>query len=668
LRTPAVIDKQYEELKLTGNLPTPNGVGLALLRAMQREDVSLDEVVEIVQSDPTLTGRILKLANGAALGGAQRVSTVREAAARLGLRTVRNVSLGFSLLAGNRGGRCKSFDYDAYWSHSLATGVAAKAIAQLGSGVNADEAFTLGLLSGIGRLALASVHPTTYGQILELAQGGSSQRLAEIEQECLGIHHRELAAALMQDWHLPQRYADVVALVGSGRDAVELEDPQAAAMARVLQSARDLARAMTTPSDAPSATCRKRRSELEDLCERLRLDEAGLERLWTKVAESWRHWGDTMRVRAQPQMSVSDLRAAALRLDVERGEAPVPGSALADATLGLGDGHDASSGLRILLALREPAARRALAAQLESDGHTTFQADEGQAALALALDKAPHVLVTEWELPGLSGPDLVHALRQGDALLRVHAILLTDASQEAHTLQAFESGIDEYLGRPCDPRVLQARVRAAQRVARLDERVGELLREREAQISQLAIAKRKLHTMVHIDLLTGQHNRRYAMERMQREVDAAKRNGTPLSVMMVDIDRFKAVNDLHGHDVGDAVLREVALALRASLRSIDALCRLGGEEFLVICPGTVLTDASRVAERLCSVARENTIDLPGFQRPVTISIGVACLADSTGSVDALLKQADERVYLAKQSGRDRVVAAGPPPPGARRAS
>jgi DNA-binding response OmpR family regulator len=112
-------------------------------------------------------------------------------------------------------------------------------------------------------------------------------------------------------------------------------------------------------------------------------------------------------------------------------------------------------------------------------------------------------MVTEWDLPGLSGPDVVHALRQGDALLRLHAILLSEPSEERRVLEAFERGVDEYLGKPCDPRVLQARVHAAQRVARLDERVGELLREREAQISQLAIAKRKLHTLAHVDLLTG---------------------------------------------------------------------------------------------------------------------------------------------------------------------
>ncbi len=649
----------FEELKLTGNLPTPSGVGLALLRAMAREDVALDEVVEILQSDPTLSGRILKLANSVAHAGAQRAGTVREAAARLGLRTVRNVSLGFSLLSSNRSGRCKAFDYDAYWSQSLATAVACKAVAQLGGGVQPDEAFTLGLLSGIGRLALASVHPATYGQILELAQGASDQRLAEIEQECLGINHRELAAALMQDWRLPQRYADVVVLVGSGRDPAELEDGESAGTARVLVAARDLARALTTPSDAPPATCRKRLAELEEVRARLQLDEVALGNLWGRIAESWRQWGDSMRVRAQQLMSISDLRAAAQRIESERSETQAPVAALADASLGLSEGVDAAAGLRVLLALRDPSSRRALAAHLDADGHTTFAAGDGQAALALALERAPHVLVTEWDLPGLSGPDVVHALRQGDALLRLHAILLSEPFDEPRVLEAFERGVDEHLGKPCDPRVLQARVRAAQRVARLDERVGELLREREAQISQLAIAKRKLHTLAHVDLLTGQHNRRYAMERMQREVESAKRNGTPLSVMMIDLDRFKAVNDLHGHDVGDAVLRELARVLRDSLRSIDALCRLGGEEFLVICAGTALSDAARVAERLCCVAREHVMELPGFQRSVTISVGVACLAESADSVDALLKQADERVYLAKQTGRDCVVAAGP---------
>ncbi|HVS17399.1 MAG TPA: HDOD domain-containing protein, partial [Planctomycetota bacterium] len=148
-----MLEKQFEELKLTGNLPSPSGVGLALLQITARSDASIDEVVTILQADPTLTGRVLKMANSAALAVTQPATTVREAAMRLGLSSVRNVALGFSLLAGNRSGRCSAFDYDEYWSHSLATAVASQIVAERTGGIEPSGAFTCGLLSGIGRLA-----------------------------------------------------------------------------------------------------------------------------------------------------------------------------------------------------------------------------------------------------------------------------------------------------------------------------------------------------------------------------------------------------------------------------------------------------------------------------------------------------------------------------------
>jgi hypothetical protein len=127
----------------------------------------------------------------------------------------------------------------------------------------------------------------------------------------------------------------------------------------VLLAARDLARALTTPSDAPPATCRKRLAELEDLRARLQLDEAALEDLWGGIAESWRQWGDAMRVRAQQQVSISDLRAAAQRIESERSEVQAPVAALADAALGLSEGADAAPACAscLLCALRARAAR-----------------------------------------------------------------------------------------------------------------------------------------------------------------------------------------------------------------------------------------------------------------------------------------------------------------------
>jgi HD-like signal output (HDOD) protein len=121
-----MLHEQFEELKNSGKLPTPSGVGLRILVLTRSEDCSLDDIAKVVQADPALTGRILKLANSALAGGLQPATHVREAGVRLGLRTVCSVALGFSLISGNRTGRCAGFDYDAHWSWSLASAVSAE--------------------------------------------------------------------------------------------------------------------------------------------------------------------------------------------------------------------------------------------------------------------------------------------------------------------------------------------------------------------------------------------------------------------------------------------------------------------------------------------------------------------------------------------------------------
>lgn len=646
-----MLDKKFEELRLTGKLPSPTGVGLRILQITQRDDVSLEEVASVLQTDPTLTGRLLKLANSGANGGRSVVTTAQAAAVRLGMRSVRNISLGFSLLANNRAGRCQAFDYDGFWSHSLAVAAAAQAVADLTGDVVPTEAFTCGLLQGMGRLALASIHPTAYGTVLERARGQTSSRLAEIEQENFGTHHREVASAMLKDWRLPQHFCDAVAHVGSGAPVEDLQGKHAVNMARTLQDARDLARALTADVESTPEHCRRIQKDLVRLRARLELGDEAFAGLWARVAKNWASWGEIMSIRAKTLLGADEIQKRA-----EQSAEPLSATEAAFAPDVAPTPREPSRGLRICLVGEELTRTADLRQLLESDGHRVTVTADGRDGLKSAIESAPHLVLCDWDAPRMDALALVRTLRQGQVGGRLHFLVVAEGDTAPRLLEAFEAGVDECLVRPFDPRIVVARARAVLRYVQLDERVEDLLAEREAQIGQLAILTRKLQVASITDPLTGVHNRRFAIERLGTEFEKARADGRPLSVITFDLDRFKSVNDTHGHDAGDAVLRETSRLAASLLRRSDSLCRMGGEEFLAICPGADLAAGVEIAERLRTCIRGNHVKHGTFDGTVTVSLGVAQVDEGHADVDALLKCADRRVYSAKESGRDRTVA------------
>ncbi len=178
-------------------------------------------------------------------------------------------------------------------------------------------------------------------------------------------------------------------------------------------------------------------------------------------------------------------------------------------------------------------------------------------------------------------------------------------------------------------------------------------------IKELKTAETKLVEMATQDFLTGLLNRRETFRRLDEELQRSRRLAVPFSVLLLDLDHFKQVNDIHGHSAGDLVLQTVASVLRRGVRPYDLCCRHGGEEFLVVLPETALTGAAGIAERLRSEIEQQVISLPDGQTlQVTASIGAAALAGDE-TIDQLIIRADEAMYQAKQSGRNRVCLAGP---------
>jgi diguanylate cyclase (GGDEF)-like protein len=269
------------------------------------------------------------------------------------------------------------------------------------------------------------------------------------------------------------------------------------------------------------------------------------------------------------------------------------------------------------------------------------------------------IVITDLIMPEMNGLELCRAIRQADSIGFVYVILLTANADREHLLEAFDAGADDFLAKPLEPAEMLARLKAATRIVALEETLASKNRELNKTNAELAILNEKLDRLATIDELTELFNRRHALMRLEEYAANARRTGQPMACVLVDIDHFKLVNDTHGHDVGDVVLHEIAQALSGSARSGEVVCRLGGEEFLVVCPNATVEMAMVLAERLRIAVESLVIRCNSLELRVTVSAGVAELDPEMEGWKELLKHADQQLYEAKKAGRNRIVAARP---------
>jgi two-component system cell cycle response regulator len=251
-------------------------------------------------------------------------------------------------------------------------------------------------------------------------------------------------------------------------------------------------------------------------------------------------------------------------------------------------------------------------------------------------------MLLDVEMPEMSGWDVLAAMKADPDLRDVPVVFLTGRSDTTDMVDGLRLGAHDYLRKPCEPTELLARVQAAARVKRLQDE----LRQRNEDLDRIS----------RTDVLTGLRNRRHVEEYLAKLTSLARRNVEPIAVLVIDIDHFKSVNDSHGHDAGDAVLREVAGRMLGSVRLEDMVGRWGGEEFLVVLPNTAAEGAAELAERLRQVVAGTPCRLAdGDAVQVTISVG--CAASLIDDAGILVRSADAAMYQAKQTGRNRVVVA-----------
>ena len=303
---------------------------------------------------------------------------------------------------------------------------------------------------------------------------------------------------------------------------------------------------------------------------------------------------------------------------------------------------DSGRGGRILVVDDRPASYERIAATLAAEHGVEVEADPGE-ALFRAAEGNYDLVIISLELGSFDALRLCSQVRSLDRTRSVPILAVTEPDNSARMLRGLEIGVNDYLMRPIDKNELLARARSQVRKRRYTERLRD-----NVQISiEMAIT----------DALTGLFNRRYMENHLATLTEQAAARGKPLSVMVLDIDYFKAINDTHGHDAGDDVLRDFALRIKRSIRGIDLACRCGGEEFVVVMPETDMAVAAMVAERLRRrIAAEPFAISQGTRSiPVTLSIGIASLRGHDDNAASLVKRADQALYRAKRDGRNRVV-------------
>ncbi len=303
---------------------------------------------------------------------------------------------------------------------------------------------------------------------------------------------------------------------------------------------------------------------------------------------------------------------------------------------------DTGRGGRILIVDDRPASYERVASMLSKEHSVEIEADPSE-ALFRASDGNYELLIISLGLQSFDALRLCSQLRSLDRTRNVPILAITEPNDSARMLRGLEIGVNDYLMRPIDKNELLARARSQIRKRRYTER----LRDNVQTSIEAAIT----------DALTGLFNRRYLESHLGTLVEQAGARGKPLAVLALDIDHFKSINDTHGHDAGDDVLRDFSLRIKRSIRGIDLACRSGGEEFIIVMPETDMAVAASVAERLRRrIATEPFVISEGTRTlPVTLSIGIATLREGSDTPAGLLKRADQALYRAKRDGRNRVV-------------
>ena len=281
-------------------------------------------------------------------------------------------------------------------------------------------------------------------------------------------------------------------------------------------------------------------------------------------------------------------------------------------------------------------------ARLEARGYRTDAAHDGEEALHKVEHDPPDLILLDVMMPRMDGHEVARRIKANGALPFIPIIMQTALDATEHVVEGLKVGADDYITKPINFPEMEARIRSMLRIKHLQD--------------ELERANGQLRSMAITDGLTGVHNRRHIEQLLREMFEHSTRLHEPMACVMFDLDHFKAVNDTYGHQAGDEVLRQSAQILATCAREIDRVGRYGGEEFIVLLPGTVLDAAVTFAERVRQELEGHLFRFEGGSLRRTTSVGVAAWPHPRlRDCEALVKAADDALYVAKETGRNRVV-------------
>ena len=303
----------------------------------------------------------------------------------------------------------------------------------------------------------------------------------------------------------------------------------------------------------------------------------------------------------------------------------------------------------ILIVDDNPVNNKLLKAVLESRSYAVRIASSGAQALQEIEESIPDLVMLDVMMPEMTGYEVCQIIRRNPKTRSLPIVMLTALDHVLEKVKGIEAGADDFLSKPINQAELFARIQSLLRISNIRKELENNLLHLENQVQY--------------DPLTQCFSRTEIMQRLSIEIDRSQRNKYPCALLALDIDHFKSINDLYGHQAGDEVLINLVRQIKKMLRSIDSVGRIGGEEFLILLPDTTIEAATDIAERL-RAAIAKTIHLTSSSTPIqiTVSIGIAILnlshhPDTTRDefLNELVNQADMSMYTAKKNGRNQIA-------------